>query len=54
MDEEEIELMKKIDEQLEINNQLEREIEEIDRQIVDHEMSIRQANETLKNIKKEF
>ncbi len=52
MSEEELELMKQIDEQIEINNKLKKEIEEMDRQIVDHKMSIMEATNTLNNIKR--
>lgn len=48
------ELMKLIDEQLEKNNALKKEIEEIDLQIEAHSKSIKDAEKILKNIKKDI
>lgn len=48
------ELMKLIDEQLEKNNALKKEIAEIDMQIQEHNKSIKSAETILKNVKKDI
>jgi peptidoglycan hydrolase CwlO-like protein len=51
MTEEELELMKQIDEQIEINQRLKDEIKKIEDEIAEHNESIEEARQTIEAIK---
>lgn len=52
MSEEELELMKQIDEQIEINQRLKEEIKAIESDINEHKTSIDEARKTVETIKR--